>query len=395
MIKKHFSFLILTAGAGALYFSNLFLKGILSPLDYGKYSLIATLIASLRTFGLLGSEQIMLRNSSFINSDIQFDAKIFKIILFSFFAAILFIPPSFYIKYSYISDFFKILLIVVFSSNILFFFNYFRLQSFFNISQFINNFWKLSFLIILILSFNILNSDIEINTVVNMIIVLTGLTCLVGWVLFFKHPPKITNQHLTYKELSLYLFSFFFSITTSTVLILGDRFIIEEKNGIESLGEYFFLSTIFLFPFSFFQSYIGFKELVKFKKQQNIDGLSKSIAKVFGMGIILGMTILFIAKILEHFSIIMININDNFILILLLLIMGSLRLIFAFISAAFGALGNRTKILKANIYLLITFLLLCPFFYHTEKIEDIVSLFLVLWGFRILIWYFNLKKSLV
>ena len=41
---------------------------------------------------------------------------------------------------------------------------------------------------------------------------------------------------------------------------------VENRFGLSEMGNYFFYINIFLFPFMLFQNYIGFKEIIVFKK---------------------------------------------------------------------------------------------------------------------------------
>ena len=89
-------------------------------------------------------------------------------------------------------------------------------------------------------------------------------------------------------------FLFFISLLTISLLGFGDRFFIESRFGLEILGNYFFFLNIFLFPFSLFQSYIGFKEIVSFKKNFSINLLNYKIINVLKSSFIFSLMLIFI-----------------------------------------------------------------------------------------------------
>src|SRR5690606_33418197 len=57
------SLLVMVMGTGSLLIVNLVLKGELSDLNYGKYSLIITYTSLLSSFGLFGADQVFLRTA--------------------------------------------------------------------------------------------------------------------------------------------------------------------------------------------------------------------------------------------------------------------------------------------------------------------------------------------
>ncbi len=164
---QHQSFLIIILGAISIFFTNIFLKKVLSTSDYGEYSLYITFLQMMGSFGLLGYEQVFLRISEPNKTSVIKTNKnlLLTIIIVWFVVGILsaFIFDKYYSNIE-INVLFYIIsaLSITFS---MFVFNVFRLDSKFLVSQIVLNSWRifLGFLAILILikKINTIKSFIE------------------------------------------------------------------------------------------------------------------------------------------------------------------------------------------------------------------------------------------
>ena len=69
-INKHFSLLVLVLASGAFFLTNIILKEHLSSENYGLYSIFITYISLLSSFGMLGLEQVIMRNSKILRDKV-------------------------------------------------------------------------------------------------------------------------------------------------------------------------------------------------------------------------------------------------------------------------------------------------------------------------------------
>ena len=69
-INKHFSLLVLVLASGAFFLTNIILKEHLSSENYGLYSIFITYISLLSSFGMLGLEQVIMRNSKILSDKV-------------------------------------------------------------------------------------------------------------------------------------------------------------------------------------------------------------------------------------------------------------------------------------------------------------------------------------
>ncbi len=386
IIKKHFSLFIIISGAGSFFVSNIILKEILNPQQYGYYSIFITYISLLSIFGLLGLEQIFIRYSEFLTYNKITTQKlqlklIFLVILISSFGSSFFFNDS----YSYLN---LNLTLVFFSSmsiiSMLFFYNVFRLNSDFVFSQILNNTWKIFLLFIAIIFFilQIKNYLLFMNLLMTVII----LTNLIAYCVYKKKITLIYNKTTSNIVIYKAAFQFLISITSFSILLFGDRFLMEYKFGINEFGNYFYLTNFFLAPFSIFQNYIGFKQLIAFKNNFNKELLNKISKQTFFFGLILSFILFTIPKILFYFKIVTFNFGNFNLQIILILILGNIRLHNATINSAFEAKTDLKTLQKANLSnIIITSSIITITFVFFNTVELIITAVITIWIIRSII----------
>jgi O-antigen/teichoic acid export membrane protein len=185
-------------------------------------------------------------------------------------------------------------------------------------------------------------------------------------------------------------------MVTLTFIGFFDRFFIKGNFGAELFGNYFYLTTIFYFPFSLLQGYIGFKELVHFKTNASLSLLKNKLFRINLLSLLLGGCLLVIAILLDHFTIIpSINFMESWVLILILLILGILRINYSMLSSVLGAIGSISIIKKANFQSLFFIVLLLVVGYSfLNTIEAVAGIVLLIWMSRIYIWYKSAMQQL-
>ena len=392
---KHTSLVIIIIGAFTLFLTNILLKKVLSPTAYGEYSIYITYFQLLSSFGLLGFEQVFLRISEVkTRGVIQTDKALFILlvwiwILFGFAGSFIFKHYFSEITLPYL--YFLIgTLAVTFS---MFVYNAFRLDSEFISSQVMNNLWKIAlFLLGMVFLFKGISS---VDIFVKIFTYLLCFVLLFQLIFTSKKVKFVFLQKESLKNLNLYAFHFFISLFTLTIIGYADRFIIKGAFGAEALGEYFFLATVFFFPYTLIQSYIGFKELVTFKKQASLAFLNKKLFRITALGVVLGVIILLASVLINKLGIFpYISIKENFLLVMIFILTGIVKLNYSLFSALLGAKGEINTIKNANIqsfiFILIIGAISYPFF---ESVEVIALAFLLFWVSRTLIWQRNIVKQ--
>ena len=152
LFNKHFSLLILSLASFSFFIINIFLKEQLNSEDYGIYSLLITYISLLSSFGMLGFEQTLLRNSV-IKLKLEIDKALIVPIIFS--ALLVSLIGSFLMFNNYnigldVSLIFLLSLMVILVKLI---YNLYRLSSRFVTSQIALNFWKIALFFVVLFFF--------------------------------------------------------------------------------------------------------------------------------------------------------------------------------------------------------------------------------------------------
>jgi O-antigen/teichoic acid export membrane protein len=271
--------------SGSIFFSNIFLKQYLSLNQYYEYSLCLTIFALLTSFGAMGFEQVFLRLSVINKKRISFDWKIvFFLVISSILTSVL---SATYLNKNLESSFFLLFSLSLGIVIIMLLYNTFRITSYFLISQLISNSWKLIvflFTIAIVLGRDIFSFFLEsITSIIWMLIIFS--------ILISRNLIEIKlDSNYSFRYIFLFGLIFFISLFTLSFLGQGDRILIDSYFNKADFNNYFYLSSIFLFPFSLLQSYVGFKELVKFKSKPV--NLKKSVNKLIIYSLILSVVLL-------------------------------------------------------------------------------------------------------
>lgn len=382
-IKKHLSLIVILLGGVCFFISNFLLKEILNPKDYGFYSIITTYLSFIYIYGMMGFEQVFLRFSYQKSNNVISTQKT----QFVFVTAVVIITTliSFF-TFNLLYNNSKINYVLLFLSTLsciftLFLFNIFRLNKNFILAQITSNGWKIGLIYITLVFLLCKNSNI--NLLINILLGFIILTVFILTFFLFKRIKFEFNKDLNTKDLLNSFFHFFISITSFSVLLFGDRFLIEHKVGIVDFGNYFYLTNIVLAPFTILQNYVGFKQLVAFK-----ENLNKDVFKDFNKKITLLAIALSVVVTLVIFLIVQINIfSFDFIKYIstigLLLILGFVRLYSSGVIAAFEAQTNIKNLKKTNlIVVLATSLIIIILVNACSTINQILIGFILIWFFR-------------
>ena len=387
-IQKHFSLFVIAFGSFCFFILNILLKEQISAYDYGTYSMFITYISLLSSFGMLGFEQTLLRTSE-IKSKLEID----KGIIFPSIISILFVSTiGSYLMFNNYDIQLDVLTLFIFSILVILtklVFNLYRLRSKFTISQISINFWKIA--LFFIVGYYIL-FDIDF-TIQDLFVSVFFLFCISGVLILGMLNKVVFNYNKSWLELVKKSSLFFLILFTISLISFGDRFFIESRFGLSELGDYFFYINIFLFPFSLFQTYIGFKEIVSFKKDFSLKLLRSKIILASKYSSFFSIILFFSIYLVEHIGLYDLKITSNLNIIIPLIFLGNIKIVYSLFSSAIGAIANDTMLANINIKSILSIILILPCIYYFSFNISITIIFIItLWVIRCLIWYNQLKK---
>ena len=383
------------AGAGSIFLVNIVLKATLSDFQYGEYSIFITFLQVCISFGFLGLEQVFLRLSEVRDDKLLTDKKLLKItfvvgLLFSLLLSVLF--SKIFLKIQVATT---LLMLLTFSTSLMMFlYNVVRLKKQFVVAQLFNNMWK--YIVLVITGILLIGGNVNTKTLIEIFTYVSIGSATFFSIYVIKNIPfKFTNSF----ELSaIYKYSFHFVISMLSITFIGffDRFYIKALFGSEAFGDYFYLATIFYFPFALLQGYVGFKELVFFKTNASLPILKRKLRNINVLSVIIAIAIYGAAYVLNDLEVIpAIDFTSSGSVILILMALGVLRINYSMLSSVLGATGSIKIIRNANIQSLVFILLIfATGSNYLISVEAVAFCILLVWISRILVWYFNAVKQL-
>jgi len=394
-VREHTSFLVIILGGLGFLLSNVILKEIFNSVNYGIYSMIVTYISVIHIYGLLGFENVFMRFSHQISNNIINVSPIqlkYIVVISTITTFISFFGFKAYF-HDQISFSYTLLFFASFCSIIsMFLFNVFRLNNDFTLSQLLTNLWKVSLIVISATFFVFKYNDLErfLNV---FLLVFVSIVVLLGLLLFNKISFNFTNKTSS-KDIFSSFFYFFLTIVIYTILLFGDKFIIENKLGIEAFGDYFYLTNIVLSPFTILQNYVGFKQLTRFKKHFNAKIFVSFNRKIAFFSIFLSILVALFVFVLDFFKFLNFDFYNYKFSITLLLILGIVRLYSSAMISAYGAQTNVTTLRITNLILICsTVLISLAIIYFCSSLNQIIIGFIVAWMMiNITLRYFLMRQ---
>ena len=383
------------AGAGSIFLVNIVLKATLSDFQYGEYSIFITFLQVCISFGFLGLEQVFLRLSEVRDKTLLTDKKLLKItfvvgLLFSLLLSAVF--SKIFLKIQVATT---LLMLLTFSTSLMMFlYNIVRLKKQFVVAQLFNNMWK--YIVLVITGILLIGGNVNTKTLIEIFTYVSIGSATFFSIYVIKNIPfKFTNSF----ELSaIYKYSFHFVISMLSITFIGffDRFYIKALFGSEAFGDYFYLATIFYFPFALLQGYVGFKELVFFKTNASLPILKRKLRNINLLSVIIAIAIYGAAYVLNDLKVIpAIDFASSGSVIFSLMALGVLRINYSMLSSVLGATGSIKIIRNANIQSLVFILLIVTAgSNYLISVEAVAFCILLVWISRILVWYFNAVKQL-
>lgn len=393
LVCKHQSLAVMIAGSAAIFFSSIMLKTIMSSEQYGYYGMLMTIIWMINSFGLFGAEQAFIRTSVIKSDGIVISRKMVHILQLSVLLGPVIatfslreVVPGLSLVWAYL-----ISLGTVVS---MFFYNYYRLRSWFLISQIVQNSWRIGLGLAVLFFYIVGYYDIIVLDLVKLLatIMLTVLLPL-SYLLFKGRIIEVEGAGGA-DETKLTL-AFCFSLVCLSVLQNYDRFVVEHINGINVFGEYFFLISLYTLPLGVFAGYVGFKSLVHYKHEFSLSKLNSDMVTVGMLFFMLGLLLLVAIYIASLTRFITIDYEERWTLILPLLIAGVLKGPLALVSAGMGAVGNSRPMFKANMATIIgvSVVGLVLLLDNNVGIESVAWSVVLMWILRYILFYFGIRAS--
>lgn len=377
------SLFVIVLGAISFFLANIFMKEILSPYFYGQYSIVVTFFSLIYSFGILGTEQVFIRFSNKIDTNVIETQKT-QILLITALVILSSLLSTFFFNTYYSSIKVNTFLLFISSFSmigIMFLFTVLRMNSNFFISQLIVNYWKI--VLLLISSYYLVYKKNDLEFFINFLCINLIILFLCALLIVFNKVKIKYNKMIADRDIFRASFHFFLSILSFTLIIFSDRLIIESKFKLEEFGNFFYLMNFFLAPFSILQNYIGFKQLIIFKGVFNKEYFIKSNQKAILLGVLLSFFLLFLIGIITYYHIFNFDFKLYCNTIFLLLLTGIIRLYSASVSAAFEARTTIKTLQKSNVYIvIITIFGLLLTYYLADSIEVVLIFILLLWCYR-------------
>jgi hypothetical protein len=375
----------LATGAISFFLTNIVMKEVLSSFYYGQYSIIITYFSLIFVLGILGMEQVFLRFSTAKESN-RIETQKIQLVLLGCVALFSSVVSTLFFKKNYPEIEFNPVLLFLTSFSIissLFLYNVMRLNSNFLLAQLIANFWKFVLLVLAAIFYFKQSDRLEVF-VASLCFAIIGffVLCLIY---VFRTIHFTFTKPVSSLEIMSTATHFFIAIASFSLITFADRFIIEKKFNYITLGDFFYLTNFFLAPFTILQNYVGFKQLILFKNDFNLNYYFRYNRKIIFFGVFLAFFLFLFATALNYFKVLNYQFN-NYTIISLLLLIGVIRLYSSSIISAFEAKSTLSYLRKSNVFIVsFTVLILLYAYYFCHTIHSILACVILVWCLRCVI----------
>src|SRR5690554_485230 len=393
--KEHLSFLVIVMGGLSFLLANILLKEVLDEAAYGVYSLVITFVSIVYIYGLLGFEQVFLRYSKYKQANTIITQKSFLSYVYVIVVTIAAVALIFFVwKYfSYYNNLWAIALAMLGTAYSLFLFNVFRLNHEFVKAQLLANSWRI-ILLILAVFFWLSNYD-NVDSLLNLVLLAIVLVTIIAGLITRKKIKFAYTDILPKKETRLSFVHFFISISTLSMLLFGDRLIVEAQLGVVAMGDYFYLCNLVLAPFTLLQSYVGFRQLIQFKDDFSLAKFKKFNKQIILFSLMLSAVIGIVIIAVTKLNVLNFSFWDFRWTIVLLIILGMIRLYSASVLSAFEAKTSIHTLKQTNLWVItVSIVLLVIFSQFFNSLNSIVVGFILLWFGRTMIYRYMLIRQI-
>lgn len=394
-VRRHISLVVLVLAGVSHFCLTIYLRANLSAVSFGHVSMFFTVLAMMWSFGLLGSEQSFLRHARLVNStQIAISPQLIRYLITSALVGAIGFSISLY-HYAPLGRWslaylpFSLSLLFV-----LFLYNYFRLRQTFFWSQCYAGAWKLLLPLVLIPLARF--QEISYEAVVLSVMVIVGCAAGIGFIHVRTSAKPVVDRCQQPALLSLTA-QFLISLLLLSILETADRLLVEHLFGIVVAGTYFYYLSVALFPFSFLQSYLGFRELPAFKGSFTLALVHRKLCGALMLGIALGLVILLLVVCADKFAVLPRRVAlDDHALLYPLIATGLIRVLYSILSAAMGARAEARIIWRINISTMVGLLALAVGLLIFRSLVTPVLVayaFFLIYVFRAIVSYWGLRCS--
>lgn len=381
-IKKHASLGVMVAGAAGILLSTIILKQIMSPLNFGTFTLLATYVAVAFSFGMLGGEQCLLRAAHLEEGRIEISSSVLLTLSLTFLVGLMALPTVFYFAVSKEIPFSFLLIITACCQILLLLHSQLRLKSFFFEAQVMSSSWKIMLPIGAVAAY-LLGTANDLTVV--FVVVSVGLLAPLpyGIALYLKEPVVIKSG-----SSANYLAAYALSLGVLTVLTNIDRFAVEHLYGTAELGEYFYSFTVLVSPFVLLSGYIGFRELAGFKAGVNVRELQAALLKIVGLSAVICLAYVGALYAIDAYRLLDFPFVHDAELLAFLCFMAVSRMPYGLLSAAVGAAGSLKKIHISNAMVAFALIGACVYIYTCQvNRQSLLFLLAGIWALRVAMFY--------
>lgn len=382
VIKGNLSLIAMIFFAGCFFLSSIFAKKILSDESFYQYNLLTTIFSMSFTFCFLGSEQLFLRFGSVTKGRYHVSIDTIKLMLTSNFIFILLC--YFFLKGMLFEDANKLyfLLVPIYTALFVLTYNLLRVQQKFLLSQAVNNLWKIT-LLLAVLLWNL----VDFYVVSHVLLAFGALIVLLT--LYLNRDSLVIDRSKQPKDwVQLFIG---FSISLFVLLLINniDRLMIEKLLSQDDFSNYVYLITLLIMPFSILSSYFGFKEVAFLKMKYNKKVFNNKILKVACLSCVayfIWFFLLFIFK-----NLIDVPVELGFFIPCLIIVV--FKSSYSLVSSLFGLKASYKQILITNLVTILViaviFILLMLFGVSYLYLLYAISF---IWVFRFSIYYMQIRK---
>jgi len=341
LILKNISLMFLLLGALSNFLLILFLRkdfpDIFTPL-----SLYLTYLGIIGGFVFLGFDQVYLRLVTLDTPKPSIGSNVYVLLV-----ALMLLTPigfaSYFARYEHL-NFWQLYISGVSINAIILGYNANRLKQEFSIAQGIKNSFKVFFLIGACWKLLVIKNNIEISSLFFQASILLLFCGGVSFISFLRNTQVNKNSS---SGITWFAISFGLNIALITVLGYGERILIADKINEETFATYFYYLTIFLFPLTLLQEYVGFKELVYFKEKVDKSKVYNKMIHIFGLGLVTYLVI-FMVVLIDSGRFLNVSLSEDYTLIAWISLLGLIKLIYGLFSAILGARGKIKDINTIN-----------------------------------------------
>ncbi|CAA0124449.1 Uncharacterised protein [BD1-7 clade bacterium] len=372
----------MVASAASYFLASIFSKKYMSEEDFYYWNVFVTLMSVSYSFCFLGAEQLFLRFGHREGNQYSLSKDTVRVLLISNAIYCVLITLITYFFVFEIEEYWYTASLTLMAGVFVFTYNYFRILGKFFLSQLSNNMWKLILLIALVFLH-------EYGALVSSFVALSASTVFCLVLLYYHRSLLVVLSEKQPGDWIKLWFGFGLSLLCLMLLNNLDRFLVETTVSKSSFSSYTYLYTLLILPFSIVSSYVGFKEIVRLKKEYS---RRKFYSKT--LIIVLLVALLFSAWYLAlYFASPFLELELEGAYFIPCLILVCVKCGYSMFSSLFGLKASASQMLRANISTLIAMssAFIMPFYFQVTFV-NVICLFAGFWILRLIAFWHAVQR---